>query len=473
MIKFKPLLVALGICALSLQVSAAHAFCGFFVSKAGADLFNEASKVVISRADDRTVITMANDFKGDPTEFAIVVPVPTVLEEGQVNVAENAVVDHLDAYTAPRLVEYFDDNPCMQYRRMDMMAMSAAPQVAEMETMKKSAKSLGVTIEAEYTVGEYDIQILSAKESAGLYTWLNQEGYKMPEGAERILGSYIKQDMNFFVAKVNLEQQSKLGYTFLRPLQVAYEHEKFMLPIRLGTLNANAPQDIVIYALTQNGRVETANYRTQKIPSDMDVPLYIKDDFATFYRAMFKRQAEKEGLKSVFLEYAWDMNWCDPCAADPLSQDELHSLGVWWTGMRNDGVRRSPVMPMPGGQQNRMIAPAPVPAGPQQVFVTRLHARYSADTFPEDLMLQETNDRQNFQGRYILRHPFEGDASCEAASNYFANLPKRFEKEAQTLANLTGWNITDIRSEMAQNGQNFKGKPIAGKQPWWKKMWGK
>lgn len=469
MIKFKPLLLSLGICVLSLQVSAAHAFCGFFVSKAGADLFNEASKVVISRADDRTVITMANDFKGDPTEFAIVVPVPTVLQEGQVNVAENSVIDHLDAYTAPRLVEYFDDNPCMQYKRMEMMAMSAMPQAeVGMARGRQTAESLGVTIEAEYTVGEYDIQILSAKESAGLYTWLNQEGYKLPDGAERILGSYIKQDMNFFVAKVNLEEQSKLGYTFLRPLQVAYEHKKFMLPIRLGTLNAEAPQDIIVYALTQKGRVETANYRTQKIPSNMDIPIYIKDDFATFYKAMFRYQTEKENLRSVFLEYAWDMNWCDPCAADPLSAEQLRSLGVWWNDSNDDRIH-----PMQG-QQNRMIAPVPPRGGgAQNVFVTRLHARYTAETFPEDLMLHETSDRENFQGRYVLRHPFKGEASCEAATNYFAGLPKRFEKEAQTLATLTGWNVTDIRSEMEENGQSFDGEPIVDDTPWWKKMWDK
>ena len=45
------------------------------------------------------------------------------------------------------------------------------------------AKALGVTVEAEYTVGEYDIVILSAKESSGLETWLQQSGYKIPLGA--------------------------------------------------------------------------------------------------------------------------------------------------------------------------------------------------------------------------------------------------------------------------------------------------
>ena len=69
----------------------AHAFCGFYVAKADTKMFNRASKVAISRADNRTVITMANDYEGDPAEFALVIPTPTVLQETQINVAEPAL----------------------------------------------------------------------------------------------------------------------------------------------------------------------------------------------------------------------------------------------------------------------------------------------------------------------------------------------------------------------------------------------
>ena len=101
------------------------------------------------------------------------------------------------------------------------------------------AKSLGVTIEAQYTVGEHDILILSAQQSSGLETWLRENGYKIPAGASSVIASYLRQNMRFFVAKVNLTEQAKLGFTYLRPLQVAYESPKFMLPIRLGMVNAD------------------------------------------------------------------------------------------------------------------------------------------------------------------------------------------------------------------------------------------
>src|SRR5438045_6802521 len=74
-------------------------FCGFYVAKADTKLFNQASQVVLVRDGDRTVLTMANDFKGDPREFAVVIPVPTFITRDQIHVAEKSLVDHLDAYT--------------------------------------------------------------------------------------------------------------------------------------------------------------------------------------------------------------------------------------------------------------------------------------------------------------------------------------------------------------------------------------
>ncbi|HVF59072.1 MAG TPA: DUF2330 domain-containing protein, partial [Thermoanaerobaculia bacterium] len=187
----KPVSTALLALALALAAApAANAFCGFYVAKADTKLFNRASQVVLVRDDDRTVLTMANDFKGNPKEFAVVIPVPTVLKREQIHVAEPALLDHLDAYSAPRRVEYFDDNPCRQYDMLRQAPAAAAEGVANGVVGGAARdRSLGVTVEATYTVGEYDIVILSAKQSDGLETWLRESGYRIPEGASRVLGS--------------------------------------------------------------------------------------------------------------------------------------------------------------------------------------------------------------------------------------------------------------------------------------------
>ena len=425
---------------------AAWAFCGFYVAKADSKLYNQASQVVIARKDNRTVLTMANDYQGDVKDFAMVVPVPTVLEKEQVKVAKSKIIERLDAFSAPRLVEYFDEDPCNPVVYEDLAVRSSAASPESQRRFKKN-NDLGVTVEAKFNVGEYDIVILSAKESNGLQTWLQRNGYKIPRGARSLLRPYIRQGMKFFVAKVNLDKFEEKGYQFLRPLQISYESSKYMLPIRLGMMNSTAEQDLLVYIISPKGQAEVTNYRTVKIPSNTNIPLFVKDEFKDFYKSMFQTAYTKEDRKVAFLEYAWDMSTCDPCSAEPLNREELKDAGVFW--LDQPAVDR-PINP--GGPSFRRPPSS-------NIFITRLHVRYTRDKFPEDLMFQETSNRENFQGRYILQHPFIGNLSCKAGREYKRSLPRRFEKEAQNLAKLTNWNIQDIRKKMS-----IKEQPISS---WW------
>jgi hypothetical protein len=420
-----------------LATGPASAFCGFYVAQADSKLFNQASKVVLTRDGEQTAITMASDFEGDVKEFAVVVPVPTFIERKQIGVVDPKTIDHLDRYTAPRLVEYHDEDPCNPPLRMASSAVPAAPMQAGVREMVR--RNYGVTVEASYDVGEYDVLILSANESDGLVNWLTDNKYRIPKGAQDVLGSYIKQKMRFFVAKVNLDRMKDLGNGYLRPLQVRYQSAKFMLPLRLGTVNAKGPQDLIVYALTKNGRIESTNYRTVKVPSDIDVPLYVKDEFGPFYKALFERAVARENMRAVFVEYAWDMGWCDPCAADPMSNKELVELGARWIGGGDDGASR-------------------IGRGGADAFVTRLHVRYDATSFPEDIVFMETKDRSNFQGRYVQRHPWQGQSRCDQAAVYRSALPARFALEAKNLENLTGWTRQDIEARMSQTGQPLQVK---------------
>ena len=445
----RPIITLALAAALAGSPAAAQAFCGFYVGKADASLFNEASKVVMVRDGERTVINMLNDYQGDLTEFALVVPVPVVLQKEDVKTPLRAVFDRIDTYSAPRLAEYYDPNPCHPRYPEALAAPAFARKSMGRAIAEDRAEQLGVRVEAQYTVGPYDIVILSAEQSDGLETWLHENGYRIPAGASAALAPYIRQDMKFFVAKVNLEEHAKSGARFLAPLQFAFRTEKFMLPIRLGMLNARGPQDLVLWVLSKKGRVETVNYRTVKLPANVELPPYVKFDaehsFARFYTSMFDAQARRENYRVVFTEYFWDMSWCDPCAANPLSAQELANLGV--EGVQGDTRRGARVM------------------------LTRLHLRYTPETFPEDLVLQETADRRNWQTRYVLRHPAKFDLDdCpnrEYAERYLDELRRRQEREAQTLATLTGWNVDAIRTKAltASDGAPQEIAPGASNSP--------
>lgn len=423
---------------LVLAVGQVSAFCGFYVAKADVGLFNKASQVIIARDGNRTVVTMSNDFQGKARDFAIVIPVPVTLRKDQVKVGDQKIFDRLDSYTAPRLVEYFDSNPCaVRYKKSWGMFDRSAPMVKSAARERRANKALGVTIEAKFSVGEYDMLVLGAKQSAGLEIWLRRNGYKLPAKARSLLRPYVQQKMKFFVAKVNLKRHRKSGFQSLRPIMMAYESPRFMLPIRLGMINAQTAQDLVIYVLSPKGRAEVTNYRMVKIPSNMNLPVHIKSKFNKFYPAMFEQAYRREGRNAVFLEYAWDMRWCDPCAANPLNAGELRKAGVFW-----------------GPKQGRVSAP--------NVYITRLHVRYTRDKFPQDLKFQETPNRQNYQGRYVLRHAYKGPMSCSAGERYRQQLVNRHEREAQQLAHLTGWDINTIRKKMGVSSGSR-----GGKDSWW------
>ena len=397
------------------------AFCGFYVSKAPADLFNKKSEVILVRDGKKTTITMSNDFQGDVKDFAMVVPVPVVLEKNQIRIADRGVFDRLDAYSAPRLVEYHDQNPCevYEYEILEDAALSIrnSVQAESVSAMKRDAKKYKVTIEAKYEIGEYDILILSAKESNGLERWLLDNGYKIPAKAKEVLEPYVKNNIKFFVVKVNLEKHQNSGFEHLSPIQISFESDRFMLPIRLGMANAKDEQDLIVYAFTREGRVEPTNYRTVKIPSNKNIPLFVERYFGEFYTDLFNRAYYRERMNSVFLEYAWNVSpmngvKCDPCVSPPPVFADFTEAGVdWVTGMNNQS----------------------------QVFFTRLHVRYTRNKFPQDLQFQVTPNKENFQARYILTHPAKGDLSCDAGQNYIKDLEQRRKVEIDELQALAGW----------------------------------
>jgi len=434
--------------ALSAFATAAHAFCGLYVAGGESKLFNHKSQVVLVRDADRTVLTLASDYQGDPQEFALVVPVPVVLQRGQIHVGDSALVARLDQYSAPRLVEYYDPDPCAVAQEMHFRGGRGAGMTLQSMAVAQldDAIAARVHIEAQYQVDEYDIVILSADDSGSLLNWLNAHHYRVPMQAARVVDSYLQQGMKFFVAKVDLRRRAARGITQLRPLQIAYESPKFMLPVRLGMANADGPQELFVYAITRQGRVEPVNYRSVRLPESVEVPEFVKGDFNRTWLAAFDQLVKQNGMGVVFTEYAWNLQWCDPCPAPPLTREEQRALGVWWI--------------------------VDEPSAP--VFVTRLHARYDRASFPEDLVLQVTSDTRNFQSRLVVRHEWQGAVACENGSRYHEAMPAHREQQAKDLAGLTGWSLADIRARMNVDlawhhpGEDFTPYKAAA---WWESIW--
>ena len=206
-----------------------------------------------------------------------------------------------------------------------------------------------------------------------------------------------------------------------------------MLPIRLGMANADGDQDMLVYAFTKKGRIEATNYRTVSLPTAKNIPLFVKNNFESFYANLFQNQWSKEGKAIAMLEYAWDVSpknfvKCDPCVATAPSTQDLVQAGVWW--VNRDWNDYTDV-----DQKEEDYS--------DNVYFTRLHIRYNRKSFPQDLQFQTTPNTENYQARYIVTHPATGDFGCEAGKKYLKQLKERRTDELEMLTYLTGKNYSD------------------------------
>ena len=405
--------ITLGAAALALAGTAgnADAFCGFYVEGAGAKLAADATQVVLMRDGTRTVLSMQNDYKGPLNDFAMVIPVPVVLKEADVKTLSKDVLNRIESLGAPRLVEYWEQDPCpvprpsRDYDRMSKRSM--APSSVSMADSAAEEKET-VKIEAKFDVAEYKILILSATEATGLERWLKANGYQIPAGAEPLLRPYVESGSKFFVAKVDPKKVQMIdGRAQLSPIRFHYESDEFSLPIRLGMANSTGKQDLIVNILAKS-RYEVANYKNVVIPTNFDVKDSVRARFAEFYAALYDKTMEANP-GSVVTEYAWQSqpySMCDPCPPEIPTTQDAATLG-------------GDIIGGAIGQGNYVL--------------TRLHARYGKADMKDDLRFREakpiTGGREqwskqgleygaspasanNFQARYAIRHWWTGPMKC-------------------------------------------------------------
>jgi MYXO-CTERM domain-containing protein len=350
----------------------------------------------------------------------MVIPVPVVLKESDVKTLSKDVFKKVDAMSSPRLVEYWEEDPCYVEPPEEDEA-DAEESKPTKRRAKKSADAdddYGVTVEAKFEVGEYQIAILSAKDSTGLDRYLRDQKYQIPAGAEPLLKPYVSAGSKFFVAKVNPAKVKFVGgMAQLSPLRFHYDSDEFSLPIRLGLVSSSGTQDLIVNILSPGQRYELANYKNVFIPTNFDVKDDVRARFGEFYAALFDRTIE-QNPGAVVTEYAWDASSCDPCPGPMLDGSDFTVLGA----------------DVLSGAQDERPSKRGRRFGGGGFVLTRLHARYGRDV-PNDLVFKAAapvvggreirgannqlehgatpDSYNNFQGRYAIRHPWTGAITCQ------------------------------------------------------------
>ncbi len=382
----------------ALMLSAvASAFCGAYVGPVGSTLENGASRIVVARQDGRVTLTMANDVSADVSDFAMVVPVPEILGPADVRLVDRDWIDQLDSYTAPRLVSYtcdqlggwdsgyyghtYGSRGCPLGCSGGEVALTKATADSAVASSYGGTESAldSVKIEAEFAIGAYEVVVLSAEESGDLLSWLQLEGYAVPDGGEAVLQEYIDAGLYFFAVRVSLDELP--DGAFLEPIQFGYPQgasDAWTLPTRLGALNSSGRQEVLLFTLTSPdaGRTRPQNagpvdLEDDCMPPDDDVDAFFEDHLDTSFGGV---------SPGYTLEYSWP-GWekCDPCSPgfEEVDPQMLEALGYVAASSEDFGYQG------------------------YEVYLTRLRLRYDAAT-AQDLIFEPTRDgSQNEQIRFI------------------------------------------------------------------------
>jgi MYXO-CTERM domain-containing protein len=154
------------------------------------------------------------------------------------------------------------------------------------------------------------------------------------------------------------------------------------------------------------------------IPTNLIVEKATKQKFGEFYTALFDFTLETNP-GAVVTEYSWQATKCDPCPD-----------GSFGTSAGFGGALNQQDITTLGGD---VIGNA----GWNNMVLTRLHARYTKEQLKDDLVFKAAppifggrgtptglegtlaeegaipSGFNNFQGRYIMLNPWEGEIACE------------------------------------------------------------
>lgn len=207
---------------------------------------------------------------------------------------------------------------------------------------------------------------------------------------------------------------------------------KHTFSIPSGSVNEKQSKKLAIYIFTAKGGIKIHNYSVTTIPTDIEIPFYVKEVADDFYRALLNEQTKKEEERIFLIDYIGKIK---KIVLNEANQFSIEDSKVFL-------------------KENLA----------EEIFLTRLNIRDDLFHFPENLVFQETKDQQTFQARYPIRQAWRGNDSCPAAEKYRKSLSFRYEQEAKNLSCLTGWPIKNIQKVMKDTSPR--------KKKWYQYIWG-
>lgn len=260
-------------------------------------------------------------YAGDPTQFAWLVPVPSV-PELELSFAETFGL--IDAQTKPN-VDVYTENICpapLYHCRQHPMpscpgtnggfagAGGAAGTFASAPGGTGGAGGMGggsvdapaVTVYSREQIGAYDTIVFGAGDAQAAVDWLQNEGFIVNDTTSPYMEPYLAENMLFVAAK--LVPGSDVDE--IRPLRMRYEGDEPMIPLQLTAVatEPNLTVTAYIYGSTAFVPQDQTLLTSDDIPSDAIAATPSNVLLRNNYPMVLSRLFDEEGGRAFMLEYA-------------------------------------------------------------------------------------------------------------------------------------------------------------------------
>ncbi|WP_327130867.1 DUF2330 domain-containing protein [Streptomyces sp. NBC_01343] len=106
-------------------------------------------------------------------------------------------------------------------------------------------------------LGDFDVARLTATDPDALRTWLEANGFKLPDGLSAELKPYVDQKWEYVAVRLAPREAGKPLKGTLDPLKIRFDSDRLVYPMRLSRL-AKTPQSLGLYILADH-RMEPAS----------------------------------------------------------------------------------------------------------------------------------------------------------------------------------------------------------------------
>ncbi len=268
-------------------------------------------------------------YNGDADDFSWVVPVPSLPENPELDVAPGSVLTLFETASVPQIIP-----PPIVCNSNDFFppARGGGFNGAESDDASMGDDDDGVDVIDLPQVGPYAPQRITSEDPRALIDWLNENGYVITEAMEPIVEDYVKQDFDFLGMKLAPEA----GVENIQPIVIRYPGQEPMVPIAL-TAVASEPEMAVLVFIAGDTRWEARNFANLEVDRE-NVQWDVLTNTNNYYPMLSWMFDQNDG-RAFVTEFAGDSGLLN--TDNIFLQDEDAAEAFAWA---NDVKERNPII---------------------------------------------------------------------------------------------------------------------------------